>query len=120
MGQTVTRVARIGLVGLTILVALPLLTVALVGGPPMGWWAGGHMAGDAWGGGVGAFVVMALWMLVPLLAVLGGGYLLLRALGGDGERGGDRALEELRVAYARGELTDEEYESRRQRLERET
>jgi putative membrane protein len=33
--------------------------------------------------------------------------------------GRDPAIEELRHAYARGDLTDEEYESRRERLERE-
>ncbi|WP_224267891.1 hypothetical protein [Haloprofundus salinisoli] len=45
---------------------------------------------------------------------------MVRALGDGGERRGDRALEALRVTYALGELTDEEYETRRQRLERET
>ncbi|WP_419181143.1 SHOCT domain-containing protein [Haloarcula litorea] len=31
--------------------------------------------------------------------------------------GTDRALDELRLAYARGDLTDEEYEQRKETLE---
>ncbi|WP_246282678.1 SHOCT domain-containing protein [Natronomonas halophila] len=34
-------------------------------------------------------------------------------------RSEDTALEKLRVAYARGELADEEFETRRERLKRE-
>ncbi|WP_224448491.1 SHOCT domain-containing protein [Haloprofundus salilacus] len=118
MTEKATRVVRIGLVALAMLVVLPLLTMVLVGGPTMGPWMGGHMVGDAWGGDWGTFAFMFVWMLVPLLAVLGGGYLLFRAF--DDDSHDDRTLEELRFAYACGELTDEEYETRRQRLESET
>ena len=46
-------------------------------------------------------------------------HLVYRALEGD-ESESDQALEELRLAYARGELTDEEYEPRLEALERDT
>jgi len=41
---------------------------------------------------------------------------LYRAIAGSDDS--DRALEELRLAYARGEMSDEEYEQRRDALER--
>ncbi len=61
-----------------------------------------------------------MWPLL-LLAVLILGYLLYKdknkqlSLGQET----DDALEELRIAYARGDLSDEEFEKRRDRLERE-
>ncbi|PSP86299.1 hypothetical protein BRC83_01140 [Halobacteriales archaeon QS_1_68_17] len=54
-------------------------------------------------------------MLLLVLVVAGVGSALYRGLDGEPR---DRALEELRLAYARGELSDEEYEERRDRLER--
>ena len=54
-----------------------------------------------------------------LSALVGGAYLLYQAITGS-ESDSDQALEELRLAYARGELTDEEYEQRREALERDT
>ena len=108
---------RLGLLLLAIVGALlvfPLLFVAFgmlgVGGMMGGAW-GGHM----WGGGTGWFPLIGFVMqLLFLVALLVGGYLLYRAVTGDG---GDPAIEELRLAYARGELTDEEYENRREALE---
>lgn len=73
-------------------------------------WDGGGMgdgAGWAW---IGSWVVM--------LAVIGLiGYGIARAVGGSGSSSADPAVKELRVAYARGDLTDEEFERRRERLE---
>ena len=83
------------------------------GGMMSGTW-GGHM----WDGGTagGLFPLFGLAMqLLFLLALVGGGYLLYRAVVGDD--GQDPAMAELRSAYARGELTDEEYETRREALE---
>jgi putative membrane protein len=57
--------------------------------------------------------------LLVLALLLAGGYLLLRSVGGEREDERDPALEELRRAYARGDLTDEEFEHRRERLGRE-
>lgn len=101
-----------------VIVLLPVLMMVFLM-PMMGFWGGGHMwNGGMWNGtGVGW---MWLLMWVVLLAVLlGGGYLVFRAIGGGMGAGADPALEELRTAYARGELSDEEFEERRERLLRE-
>ncbi|WP_226008127.1 SHOCT domain-containing protein [Natrinema salinisoli] len=105
---------RIVLVVLAVIVFFPLLmmvfAVPMMG--MMGWW---------WGGGSG-MGVSPIWgigmMLLFLLILLGVGYLLYRGLVGGQVLERDRALEELRTAYARGDLTDEEFEQRRQRLQR--
>ncbi|MFB6114092.1 MAG: SHOCT domain-containing protein [Halodesulfurarchaeum sp.] len=58
--------------------------------------------------------------LVPLLflvVLVGGGYLLLRG-GTETDSAEDPAMEELRLAYARGDLSDEEFENRRETLKR--
>ena len=105
------------LAALAIVLLLPVLLMAfsmpMMG--MMGWWWGGGMAGGLsplWGIGM---------MLVWLVVLVGIGYLLYRGLvGGVGSSlTGDRALEELRVAYARGDLSDEEFEERRAKLTRE-
>ncbi|MEM4780596.1 MAG: SHOCT domain-containing protein [Halalkalicoccus sp.] len=92
------------IVALLVLVPLVMMLFAF---PFMGF---GHMGWAADGG-------MGVWgWLMPLLAllVLGvGGYLLYGVLSGSVT---DPALEELRSAYARGEIDDEEFETRRERL----
>lgn len=65
----------------------------------------------------GAGVWWLLSGLVPLVLVVGAGYLLYSALGSDRDRT-DPAIEELRAAYARGDLTDEEFDARYERLRR--
>ncbi|NHX35730.1 MULTISPECIES: SHOCT domain-containing protein [Halolamina] len=112
---------QLGLILLTVVAALvvfPALFMSLgmmgVGGMMGGTW-GGHM----WDGGTtgGWYPLIGLVMqLLFLLALVGGSYLLYRAVVDDDSH--DRAIEELRSAYARGELTDEEYENRREALER--
>jgi putative membrane protein len=85
----------------------------------------GPMMGGMWGSGMWADGTMPDWMFITgivmqllfLAAIVGGGYLIYRAVAGD-DRDSDQALEELRLAYARGELTDDEYEQRREALER--
>ena len=72
-----------------------------------GMWAGDGMA-NAW-------FWWALWGL-GLLVLVGIGYLLYRGLLGDTSRR-DPAIEELRRAYARGDLTEDEFEERKRRLE---
>jgi putative membrane protein len=108
---------RIVLIILAVLVLFPLLmmvfAVPMMG--MMGWWWGGGMAGGLsplWGIGM---------MLVWLVVLIGIGYLLYRGLVGRVEPSitTDRALEELRVAYARGDLSEEEFEERRAKLSRE-
>lgn len=65
------------------------------------------------------FIVGIVMQLLFLVAPVGGEYLLYRAVTG-GESDSDQAMEELRLAYARGDLTDEEYEQPKTALERDT
>ncbi|MFB6124523.1 MAG: SHOCT domain-containing protein [Halanaeroarchaeum sp.] len=100
------------LIGILAAVLLfPLLMMALfvpfAGAMGMGGYSVGYgMTGVGW-----------LFMLVPLILLALFGWLVYRLL--TGQTGVDRALEELREAYARGELTTEEFEERMERLNRE-
>ena len=84
---------------------------------------GGMMGGGAYGGswgGAGGFGLGFLW---PLLLLGGVAAVIYWAAGNRGRAvgdlgGSDTALETLRERYARGEVTEEEFEQRRQRLER--
>lgn len=102
---------RIVAIVLGVIVLLPLVMMAFMM-PMMGMMGGmGGMGGvlPTWGVGM-----MLVWLVV-LLGVL---YLVYRGLASRADtRPGDAAIEELRVAYARGELTDEEFEQRRTRLQ---
>jgi putative membrane protein len=102
------------------LLAVPLLvattgTAAAMGGG----YGGGGMMGGGWGGmgGLGSFGMLGGGMFLwPLLLV---GLVLLFVYGtnrGESASGQDTALAELRERYARGELSDEEFESRRRSL----
>ncbi|ELY51954.1 SHOCT domain-containing protein [Natronorubrum bangense] len=99
-------IARTVLIVLFALVAVPLVmmgvTVPMMGGMHTGAWGTGM--------GIGAWLWMALLPLLFLFLLGYGGYRLLGSHD-------DTAVEELRRAYARGELTQEEYEKRRHRLE---
>ncbi|QLG62281.1 SHOCT domain-containing protein [Halorarum salinum] len=104
---------RVVFLVLGIIILLPLLMMAfampMMG---MGWWGMGQFGGGFspwWGVGM-----MLVWLAV-LLAI---GYLIYRAVAHGPVTNRDRALEELRHAYARGDLSDEEFERRRERLER--
>lgn len=106
---------RIVLIILAIIVLFPILMMAFA--MPMmrmmGWWgSGGSQIGlsPLWGIGV---------MVLFLAILLGIGYFLYRSIMEGQVHSHDRALEELRIAYARGELDDEEYEQRRNRLQQE-
>ncbi len=108
---------QLGLVLLALVVALFVFPVLFMGFGMMG--VGGTMGGHMWDGGTtGGWVPLlgVAMQLLFLLALVGGAYLLYRAVAGDD--GTDPAMEALRTAYARGELSDEEYESRREALER--
>lgn len=103
------------------LVILPLLMM-LVGFSGMmgaggmtsgGWMMDGTTHTGGWWPIVGLFVP-----LVFLVVLVGGGYLAVRNLTQTASSA-DPAMEELRMAYARGDLTDEEFEARRERLEHE-
>lgn len=113
-----TRLATIVLIAIGALVVLPM---AFMGFGMMGF---GPMMGGMWGHGMwdgGTTpgwlpLVAVLLQLLFVAAVVVVGYLVYRAIAGGDDT--DRALEELRLAYARGDLTDEEYEQRRDALER--
>lgn len=106
---------RIVLIVLAVLVLAPVLMMVLAV-PMFGMW-GGMM------GGFGGSSVSPMWgigmALFWLVVLLGGGYLVYRWLAGSGAVPTDPAMEELRLAYARGELTEEEFEDRSAKLTRE-
>ncbi|GAB6859912.1 SHOCT domain-containing protein [Haloplanus litoreus] len=125
MASTELDATTIVVLVLGALLVLPLLTMTLWGGGTMGGPMGGPMMGGGmWGGGTWGGETATGWVLIAgllsrlltLLVLVGAGYLGYRALTGRGD-GADQAVEELRMAYARGDLTDEEYERRRQTLE---
>ncbi|MFA9428510.1 SHOCT domain-containing protein [Natronorubrum sp. A-ect3] len=88
--------------------------------PLMGLWGGGHMWNGGMWDGTGATWMWLIMSIIPLFVVLGIGYLLYSLLRQSQSRQTDPAVEELRAAYARGDLSDEEFEQRRERLERES
>lgn len=122
---TDTRLGTLVLVAIGVFLVMPVLFVGfgmLGSGTMLG---AGTMMGETWHGGMWGDGSMPGWVglvgfvlqVLFLAALAGGGYLVYRAATGD-EPDSDPALEELRVAYARGDLTDEEYEQRRVALER--
>jgi len=98
------------------LVIIPLVGMLLTG-PMMGrMGATGMWAAD---GVSGWMLMVSAGMQLLFLAVIAGAiYLGYRALTRHREST-DPAVAELRAAYARGDLSDEEYETRRERLETE-
>ncbi|WP_248897117.1 SHOCT domain-containing protein [Haloplanus halobius] len=88
------------------IVVLPMLTMG------MGFGGMGYGTTSWWWPLVGMLV-----QLVFLLVLLGGGYLVFRQVTRS-KSSQNPAMEELRTAYARGDLTDEEFEARRDKLER--
>lgn len=109
---------RLVVIVVAVVILLPVLMMALFmplmwgmggwGGGMMGDWSGTTMGG--WG------VVNGVMMLAWLLVLLGVGYLAYRGFLQPATETTDAALEELRMQYARGELTDEEFEERQERL----
>jgi putative membrane protein len=94
---------------LTALVVMPFVGVVTAQGSGMG--GSGGMGGFGWW--------PLLWTLLILVVV---GLLVVAALdrggaSGTAQTGSDDALATLRTRYARGELSDEEFEERRARLE---
>lgn len=121
---TNTDDSRLLAILLVVVGALVVLPALFMGFGMMGY---GSMMGGTWGHGmwgdgtVSGWVVLAglLFRLLFLAAIVAGGYFLYRAMTGSGGDG-DAALEELRLAYARGDLTEEEYETRRENLQRDS
>lgn len=105
---------RIVLVVLGVIIVFPLLMMvfAMPMMGMMGLWWGGNMTGGLsplWGIGM-----MFVWLII----LIGIGYLIYRGLVGgiDSSIGNNPALEELREAYARGDISDEEFEKRHKKL----
>lgn len=101
--------------------AVPLLlattgTAAAHGGGYGGSYGGGGMMGGGAGllggtMGLWGLIWMGLLIAVPL-------YLAYRLFDQEGDSTDGRPLSVLRERYARGELSDEEFDRRRERLER--
>jgi putative membrane protein len=115
--RTSDGLLRIVVIVLGVLLLFPLLMMvfAMPMMGMMGWWWGGGMMNrfsPLWGIGM-----LLIWLVI-LLAI---GYAIYRVLVGQVAlgSGADPALEELRMAYARGDLTDEEFEERRHKLQQE-
>ncbi|MFP4591167.1 MAG: SHOCT domain-containing protein [Halobacteriales archaeon] len=100
---------KLAVIALVVVFVLPALMMAFAM-PAMGVWVDGHMWNGM--GRVGAWVLIWIGLLLALVVI---GVVLVRAMGSGEES--DAALEELRVAYARGDLTTEEFEERRRQLE---
>lgn len=103
---------RILLIVLAVLVLGPILMMLLIF-PLMGMW-GGMMGGF---GGTGVSPLWSVGMMIVWLAILvGGGYLVYRWVTRSEFGSTDPAMEELRIAYARGEIPEEEFDERRSKL----
>lgn len=116
---TDSQLVAVVLVALGIVLLLPTLVMGfgMLGfGPTMGgMWgyaAGGSQTGPGW-----MLIAGTVMQLLFLVVIVGVGYLLYRTVTRSSRR--DQALDELRLAYARGNLTDDEYETRHEKLERE-
>ena len=92
------------------IILLPLFTMGFCGTVGYGGMMGLY-------GSIGGGWSIVLVPIIFLLVLLGGGYLVLRRLA-EPKPGDNTAIEELRIAHARGDLTDEEFETRREKLER--
>lgn len=109
------------LIAVALLVVIVVFLLMSVGMVTMG-----PMMGSSWGHGMwngssvpGWVLLVGVGMrLLALLVVVGVGYLSYRAVTTHASST-DSAIDELRVAYARGDLSDEEYEKRRETLQQE-
>jgi len=114
-----TTGARLITILLIIIGAFGIFPMFLMGFGPM---MGGMWGSGMWGNGTipsWVFTIGIVTQILFLTALVGSGYLIYRTLAGS-EHDSDQVLNELRLAYARGELTDDEYEQRREALERDT
>jgi len=102
------------------------IVAALIIVPLFGMMWAGPMMGGMWGTGMWGADGMSGWMLIIgvgmqlllVAVIIGAVYLGYRAIRKP-DGASDPAVAELRAAYARGDLSDEEYERRRDRLETE-
>ncbi|MFB6254583.1 MAG: SHOCT domain-containing protein [Halobacteriaceae archaeon] len=114
-----SEMLKIALIILALLIILPFIMMIFVI-PLMSAGVGIHMMGDGMLWGASPFlglVMMVLWVLFFVVI----GYFTYRVFEGSSKRplGRDPALKELRMQYAQGEISEEEFEKRRRRLQRE-
>lgn len=109
MSEADTVLRTIVLVVAVVLLFPIIMMVVFMPVGMLGW--GGTMHG--WDGFTGTGFLVWIFFLAIALGI---GYLLYSAAGTDS--GSDPALEELRAAYARGEVDTEEFEERKRRLEK--
>lgn len=117
--STNDSLVRTLLIIIAVVVLLPVLMMAVMM-PMMGIWGGSHMWNGGMWNGTGATWMWFLMWVVGLAIIVGVGYLLYRGVQSPASAKTDPAIEELRTAYARGEISDEEFAERRNRLERES
>jgi putative membrane protein len=107
IGRTARRLA---------ILAVPLLVATTETVAAMGGSYGGSMMGGGWGLFGGA---MGLWGLLWMGLLIAVPLYLAFALARRGrDRNDARPLSVLRERYARGDLSDDEFEQRREKLER--
>jgi len=70
------------------------------------------MTGFGWGMGLGGW----LWMILAVILVVAVIWVLVTAVGGRDRRGVDDAAQILKARFARGEITQAEYEQARRLL----
>lgn len=99
-----SQIGQVVIIALVIIVLTPLLLMMTMMPMMMG-----GMAGN------GTMTMSPMWSLIMMLGgffvLLAIGYILYRALRG-AVKDTDPAIEELRMAYARGDITKEEFEQR--------
>lgn len=108
MAQTTSDASRL-LKAFAALLTIPVLMM-VVGFPLMQFAGGGHGPG----GGMGA--EMLILPAIPLTVLVGVAYYLYTGAAATTSETAD-AQEELRAAYARGDLTEAEFERRRDTLQ---
>jgi len=114
MTQHTTHIGRIARRLAVVAVPLLVATTGTAAGHGGGSYGGGMMGGGGlFGGTMGLWGLlwMGLLVAVPL-------YVLYVLLGRDSDGTDGQSLSVLRERYARGELSDEEFDRRRERLER--
>jgi len=96
------------------MLAVPLLVAATGTAAAHGGYGGGTMGGGGWGLFGGTMGLLGVLWMGLLLAVPA--YLVYLLVTRDADDDGDEPLTILRERYARGELSEEEFEQRRARL----
>lgn len=116
MSDTPDLVRLLVILGATVLL-VPLVMMVFAW-PMMGVWGASHMTdGGTWVGGGATSMWVVMWAVL-LLILLGGGGFLYRVETPSENGRSDNAVAELRLAYARGDLSDDEFDERRERLQR--